>query len=409
MTNQNPGVVLIVDDNPDNIEILEQTLRREGYEIRSASDGMIALEQVSEDLPNLILLDVMMPNLDGFETCSRLKAHEITRDIPVIFMTALSDTESKIRGLSLGAVDYITKPFSRGEVLARVKTQLSLQHLMQTINEKNSQLQKEIERRNYVESELRQFNEQLERGVLIRNAKLQQTTVNLLQKGKLAAFEEVASSVVRTTGTVMEGLIQGMELAQQSGQQSQAIVASMQESCDRLHAMHQSLSTLIPSSSAQNVEVNVHDLLDNVLVLLNHHFQAQSNRPKIEVVKLYDNAAMVMGLPDQLSQAFIELLMNAIDSFDDHCPDQPSVIIRTEQKNKALLIHIADNAGGIALDEQAHIFDYAYTTKHQKSRTGLGLPIVYQIFVDTHAGDLSFISTPGKGTEFTISLPLHSA
>ncbi|MEB3213132.1 MAG: hybrid sensor histidine kinase/response regulator [Leptolyngbyaceae bacterium] len=407
MNSLNTGFILIVDDNPDNIDILEQTLKREGYEVRSTPDGVKALEQVSEELPTLILLDIMMPHLDGFETCSRLKAHEKTQEIPVIFMTALADAESKIRGLSLGAVDYITKPFSRGEVLARVKTQWSLKNLMQALNDQNEELQKEIKRRKYVESELRQFNEQLERGVLIRETELQQETIRLLRTETLAACRELASSVVHET----EAILQRTAHIQLSDIQNnaEAVAASIQESCDRLQAVHQSLVPFAYAASPKKVELNIHEMLDNALLLLNHHFRGHANRPDIEIVKIYETVSRVMGDPSQLSQMLMGVVLNAIDAFDDYCPENPSLVIRTEQKNTTLLIHVADNAGGIPLEEQPHIFDYAYTTKLQKSHSGLGLSMIHQIAVDVHGGDLSFVSTPGNGTELTISLPLETA
>lgn len=120
------SLILIVDDTPANLTVISEVLSGVGFEIAIATTGERALEQVHRDPPDLILLDVMMPGIGGFETCRRLKADPSHQDIPVIFMTALSDTESKVEGLSLGAVDYITKPFQEQEVVARVKTHLDL-------------------------------------------------------------------------------------------------------------------------------------------------------------------------------------------------------------------------------------------------------------------------------------------
>ena len=113
-------IILIVDDTPTNLEVLSESLSIAGFEVAVAIDGESAIEQTEYNPPELILLDVMMPGIDGFETCRRLKANPLTRDIPVIFMTALNDTVQKVKGFSLGAVDYITKPFQKDEVLARV-------------------------------------------------------------------------------------------------------------------------------------------------------------------------------------------------------------------------------------------------------------------------------------------------
>lgn len=148
--------ILIVDDVPTNLSILAQTLREQGFTVWVATSGDAALQQLSHALPDLILLDIQMPGKDGLETCATLKADQRTQDIPVIFMTALSEQVNKIQGLALGAVDYITKPFHEAEVLARVKVHLSLREL--TLN-----LQQEIEERKRVEAELARANASLHR------------------------------------------------------------------------------------------------------------------------------------------------------------------------------------------------------------------------------------------------------
>ena len=122
-------LILLVDDTPTNLGVLFELLKGRGFKVSVAEDGESALEQVNYARPDLILLDVLMPLMDGFTTCERLKAQPETREIPVIFMTALTDTVDKVKGFELGAVDYITKPFQQEEVLARIRTHLSLQQL----------------------------------------------------------------------------------------------------------------------------------------------------------------------------------------------------------------------------------------------------------------------------------------
>ncbi|WP_246844144.1 response regulator, partial [Hydrocoleum sp. CS-953] len=120
-TNTNAKFILIVDDNPTNLSVLSEALRGAGFRFRVAIDGESALTLVERNQPELILLDVQMPGIDGFETCRRLKENHATASIPIIFTTALTDRESKAKGFALGAVDYIPKPFDQGEVIARVK------------------------------------------------------------------------------------------------------------------------------------------------------------------------------------------------------------------------------------------------------------------------------------------------
>lgn len=134
------GFILIVDDNPTNLSVLSQVLKSEGYKTRFAIDGESAIEQINEELPNMILLDIQMPGMDGFETCTSLKSHPDTKDIPVIFITASVDVDSKVKGLSLGAVDYITKPFQHEEVIARVNIHLQNRYLTQKIQKQAIEL-----------------------------------------------------------------------------------------------------------------------------------------------------------------------------------------------------------------------------------------------------------------------------
>ena len=134
------AVILVVDDKPSNLEVLFNIFENTSYDALFASDGSACLQIAAEEQPHLILLDVMMPGIDGFETCRRLKADPATQAIPVIFMTALADTTNKVKGFALGAVDYVTKPIQPEEVLARVKTHLTLEELQRELRAKNAEL-----------------------------------------------------------------------------------------------------------------------------------------------------------------------------------------------------------------------------------------------------------------------------
>jgi PAS domain S-box-containing protein len=138
-------LILIVDDTPANLGMLVDLLSAHDLTVSVAEDGESALEQVEYAAPDLVLLDVLMPNLDGFATCERLKAREATRDTPIIFMTGLVDTASKVKGLQLGAVDYITKPFQHEEVIARITTHLTLQQLRRRLQESEQRLAQVVE------------------------------------------------------------------------------------------------------------------------------------------------------------------------------------------------------------------------------------------------------------------------
>jgi len=154
--------ILIVDDTPENLSVLRKMLTEHGYRVRPALSGEIALKAVEADIPDLVLLDIMMPGMDGFEVCEKLKSDDRTRDIPVLFISALIETEDKVRGFKAGGVDYIIKPFHAAEVLARVETHLMLRNLQKKIQEQNLQLIGEIEERERVEKALVEANLKLE-------------------------------------------------------------------------------------------------------------------------------------------------------------------------------------------------------------------------------------------------------
>ncbi len=206
------SLVLIVDDDHDNLRLTADALSALGAEIAIATSGSGALEQAALEPPDLILMDVQMPGLDGFETCRRLKANPWTRDIPVIFMTALSAPNDKLKGLALGAVDFVTKPIHQAELLARVQVHLKIRTMAKALEEQNSQLKREVDERIAAETEQRKLAQEL----LMTNARLEtelverersqrvqtalQQEIITMQKTRLA---EMATPVIPITDRIL--------------------------------------------------------------------------------------------------------------------------------------------------------------------------------------------------------------
>lgn len=417
---QNSGFILLVDDNPTNLAVLAQTLKNAGLSIRIETDGESAIEQLEDETeqPELILLDVQMPGIDGFETCRRIKSNPQTQEIPVIFMTALSDTDSKVKGLSLGAVDYITKPFEGEEVLARVRVHLELR---------------------YLTKKLENWNEQLEKNVAERTAALQQTQVQLVQQEKFATIGQLVAGVAHEINNpigcisnniapayeYLQDITQIIHLYQQHYPQpvveiEQALedldiefalkdfpnlLESIKVSSQRIQDISESMRNFSRSDSNKLVQADIHSGLYSTLMILRHRLKAVGSRKEIEVIKQYGNLPEIQCYPGLLNQVFTNLLANAIDALEDVAA--PKIHISTEKTiTDKIVIRIADNGTGMSQEIQQKLFEPLFTTKPLGKGTGLGMAIARAIIEETHQGKISVSSELGKGTEFTIEIPL---
>jgi len=158
---ESQGNILVVDDTPANLDLLSEILTKDGFEVRPAKSGGLALVSAQNIPPDLVLLDIMMPEMDGYEVCRQLKEDEQTRDVPVIFISALEETVDRVQAFNVGGVDFITKPFQAEEVLARVRTHLSLRRVQTRLEQQKKQLEQEIAERKKTEDELSRYQDSL--------------------------------------------------------------------------------------------------------------------------------------------------------------------------------------------------------------------------------------------------------
>lgn len=162
---QSNRTIMVVDDTLANLELLSQILLAKKYQVHTTTNGIMALQTAREVLPDLILLDIKMPDMDGYEVCQHLKADEQTNTIPVIFISALDDLTDKVKGFDVGGVDYITKPFQIADVLARVKIHLTLRSLQKQLQTANERLAEQLQKSERLNTELQQRNEQLQQSL----------------------------------------------------------------------------------------------------------------------------------------------------------------------------------------------------------------------------------------------------
>ncbi|MDZ8049846.1 MAG: sensor histidine kinase [Aulosira sp. ZfuVER01] len=422
------GTILVVDDNPTNIQVLFDVLSEIGYRVAIAKSGEAALQRVQSYHPDIILLDVMMPGIDGFETCQRLKADSTTRDIPVIFMTALSDSVDKVKGLSLGAVDYITKPIQHEEALARIRVHLQLRESQKSLQQQTAELSQALEN-------------------------LKQAQVHLVQSEKMSSLGQMMAGVAHEINNpvnfihanlapakeYIKDLLNFIELYRQCHPQSHSqiqqwmdevdidylqadlpkLLDSLKLGSDRIRQLVVSLRNFSRLDESGTQLVDLHAGIESTLLLLQHRLKPRPEHPGIQVVRDYGQLPLVECYPSQLNQVFMNILGNAIDALEER--DQklsledtqaiPSKIsIRTEHlQDETITISIADNGCGIEENANLQLFEPFFTTKPIGKGTGLGLSISYQIVTQKHGGKIYCHSTPGMGAEFTIAIPVHQA
>ena len=421
MENQQ-AIILIVDDNPNNIKVLFEVLEQANFCVLIAKNGESALEKVATVPPDLILLDVMMPGIDGFETCRRLKASDFAQEVPVIFMTALSDVADKVKGFNLGAVDYITKPFQQEEVLARVNLHLKLRDLSKKLEHLVEQRTIELTNTTY---------------------QLQQSQIQLIQGEKMSTLGQLVAGVAHEINNpvgfidgnllhierYVQDLVAHLRMYQQHQPDSQIadhadtieldfllddlpkIVASMHQGTERIYDISMSLRTFSRSDTTTKVRFNIHEGIDSTLLILKHRLKANPDRAEIAIIKEYGDLPLIECFPGQLNQVFMNIIANAIDALENSNQPQNSqenqITIRTFVNDGSAVIQISDNGMGIPEDVKPKIFEHLFTTKSVGKGTGLGLAIAHQIVFNKHDGTLEVDSHLGKGTTFKILLPIR--
>jgi signal transduction histidine kinase len=431
--------ILIVDDLLENLQLLNIILQNQGYEVRKARTGKMALMLAANVPLDLILLDINMPEMDGYQVCKALKDNPKTCDIPVIFISALNDELNKVQAFQVGGVDYVSKPFQVEEVLARVENHLSINQLQQQLKEQNTKL---------VESEAKEREKSQQLQELLDQFQIAQ--LHLVQSEKMSALGQLVAGIAHEVNNPVNFIYGNLFPAQEYAQELldllqlyqelipnppdeiQAMIDeidldflqsdflqlmdSMQSGAKRIKEIVTSLRSFSRLDEAANKDVDIHECLDNTLSLLHHRLQSQENLSEIQVVKEYGKLNQLSCYPAELNQVFMNIINNAIDALEyqrkTHHSDSsipPEITIQTKalaEDEPWAVILISDNGKGIEPEIQQKIFDPFFTTKQVGKGTGLGMYMSYQIIVEKHKGKLNCFSNSAGGTTFSIELPI---
>jgi signal transduction histidine kinase len=347
--------ILIVDDAVDTVELLRKRFRSEGYDTAEAYDGEEALQKVEEYHPDLVVLDVMMPKLDGYEVCRRLKTDENTKYIPILMLTAKGEVENKVKGLEIGADDYLAKPFDYKELSARVKSLLTIK----AAHEK------------------------------------------LVEEEKSEALEKMMDEVaheIRNPLASIGGFAKRVYDKLPEGDSNKKYMEMIMDDVLKLENM---VKQLIDLKTVAVCYLECTDINDVIMDALELHEKDLADKGIVVKTELMDDPPCISGDREQLKVAISNLIKNSIEAMQE----SPKVLkIATSISDGRMVIEVSDTGKGIPKDKLKSIFHPFYTSKIYGP--GLGLTFTLKI-IQLHRGTISVESELGKGTTFTIRLPVR--
>jgi len=533
--NQNGNTrILVVDDVVKNIQVIGKILRDKGFLISVAQSGAQALEIVQTHLPDLVLLDILMPEMDGFETCRKLKNKIGFQTIPIIFISALAETTDKLRGFKAGAVDYVTKPIASEELLARINFHLEVKSLQENLEDQVEIRTQELLRINQVlrkqEEDYRSVMKAVPDPIIVydlkghcvyinpaftrvfgwtwedllgkrpgfvveterkktkdaieityaqgffsdfhtqrhtRNGEIldvsvssasykntqgenmgivanlrditewKKTQVLMIQNEKMMSLGGLAAGMAHEIKNPLSAIIQNSQLLKNRLFERIPANLKVAKECDlsldrmetylnkrkignmlesfweagiRINTIIDNMLSFSRKSESKPIPCNLSVLMDKTIALASHDYDLKKNYDfrQICIEREYDP-----DLPDvpceesKIQQVFFNILKNGSEAMHESMEKSPCFVIRTRQRQQMVCMEITDNGPGMDAKTQKKIFEPFYTTKGSCSGTGLGLSVSFFIIQKGHNGTLEVSSIPGKGSTFTICLPLN--
>ena len=369
--------ILVVDDFQSNVLLLKALLGREGFNIIYAMNGTEALEKVKSESPDLVLLDVMMPDMDGFEVAGRLKVEPSQAEIPIIFLTALNDSASVVKGFQLGANDFISKPFRREELLIRVEHQLSLVDARRIILRQTEELRKTIAGRDKLYS------------VIAHDLRSPMASIKMLCNTIMMSIEP---------GSVPQDVFEMLEMANKTSEEVFSLLDNL------LKWTKSQLGKL--SNVPQPIDLV--GLVDGVLEVFKPIAESKSIALALE--RSIESVEVVVDV-EMIKSVVRNLISNAIKFSHKDTTVTTRVETRMDERNglNEVIVIVSDKGCGIKEEDQPKLLNEAthFTTFGTNSEEGSGLGLLLcKDFVAKNNGQLWFTSKPGAGSDFCFSLPL---
>jgi len=423
---ENKGRILVVDDTLASLKLMADTLKAEGYEVYATDNGELALGAAHSKCPELILCDMRMPGLDGVEVCRRLKASEATRHIPLMFISAATATEDRVQGFAVGAVDFVSKPFQRDELLARVHTHLELARLRHQLERRVAERTAELSTaRTQLEEALvqvKEMNEQLEDRVIERTSELGHAHLKLRTTARQLAQTERTAALLSMMNGLARELAVPIECSMKAAQRLQHGIAECRrfgntpilglddDATALLHDIGRAAEVVqefaalaVHRHAEQRSRFTLQGVVGEALAGQLSLLKDSRHQLRLEI----SPELMLNSYPRALAQVLSHLLSNALrHAFSEgQCGE---ILVSAADEVEVLVLSVADNGCGIATDHLPHIFDPFFTGDRSEQGRGLGLSLAYSLTVDVLGGSLRANNLPEGGAIFTLRLP-HEA
>jgi two-component system sensor histidine kinase/response regulator len=384
MNLMNMADILIVDDLPNNLRLLSEMLEKEGYKVRKATNGQRGIQAAEATPPDLILLDIMMPEMNGYEVARYLKQSEQLQQIPIIFLSALNETIDKVMAFNIGGVDYITKPFQVEEVLVRVRTQLTLCQQKQQLEQQNHRLQQEIQERKKVEAALRVYIHAVSHDL----------------RNPVAGMVMVLNSLLEQHSAPEQGEIPV----------TQSMIERMASSCDRqLNLINSLVET--SDSSLQTIQLNLESIsLYQFTQKIKAEWQPILKKNQVDLnLQVSDELPRIQGDAHQLWRVYDNLISNGIK----YNPPGLTLTLSAElvssenQPPEWIKCTVADDGVGIDPAEAPGLFQLYQRGQNVGKIKGLGLGLyLCRQIIQAHGGEIGVQTEPNQGACFWFTLPV---